>query len=151
ISADDLATTEFQGCQAPVCQGVWTLNGGEDLVAHSELLGDDPFWLTSTDFMPRGAPSMVPVPVLRVSQDSMAGCHANRHHSIRFDCDQFTGERAPAGSQDSLENPIMGQDQVAFANLRDWLWPSRRRGLPIGVVARGCGGVEARCPVFLGL
>src|SRR5438552_14250407 len=135
ISADDLATTDFQGCQAPVCQGVWTLNGGEDLVAHSELLGDDPFWLTSTDFMPRAAPSMVPVPVLRVSQVSIAGCHANRHHSILFDFDQFTRERAPAGSLDSLENPIMGQDQVAFANLRDCPRPSRRRSRRIGVEA----------------
>src|SRR5438309_9930570 len=111
ISADELATPDFQCWQAPVCQGMGTLDGGEDLVAHSQLLGDDPFWLASTDFMPRGAPSVVPVAVLRVSQDSVAGGHANRHHSIRLDFDQFTQERPPAGSQDSPENSIMGQDQ----------------------------------------
>src|SRR5207237_8573512 len=84
ISADELATPDFQGCQAPFCHGRGNLDGGEDLVAHSQLLGDDPFWLTSTDFMPRGAPTVVPVAVLRVSLESVAGGHANRNHSIRL-------------------------------------------------------------------
>ena len=122
---------------------------GEDLVAHSQLLGDDPFWLTSTDFMPVDAPSVVPVPVVRVSQDSMAGGHANRHHSIRFDFDQFTRERPPAGSQDSLENPIMGQDQVALANLRDWQRSAGRRDPRIWMKTKGWRGDDASDLPFL--
>src|SRR5437899_1595220 len=124
VSSDERLVVDFNLGKSAVLGDVGSFDGGEHLVVGPQFLGQDPIWCGSAHFVPADSPSVVNIPVPRVTKDAMAGGHAHGKHPVGPHFKKMPAERSARSPEDPLEPPSMGQHLISLIKVSDWDGPA---------------------------